>query len=272
MYYEDVSRCNVLDSEIRVEAYHHGVDAGVNLDEHPDRRRHVAHSSPHGQHGAGVVVLLESGATLSLNQNDDGVEDFIELGEVEPPTPERKSLVPHPTNVGAVRHAIGANVDVRVPAAPAVRIRVVGDRVAEASRSLDLAEGVDSTNKGIGLPPVGEGRLQAVEHGEAGKSGVYCEEDIVRNDERLEPAVARDPPRLVAMLAVVPVEVGDGRGVDSGDGQGDLGVERLLKEVLRDLERVRESRFTAVWVRDGRRCSIWGEPQDGPRRDLPGKE
>lgn len=248
------------------------MDTRVDLDEHPYRRRHVAHASPHGQHGAGVVILLESGATLSFDENDDGVEDFVELGEVEPPAPERKTLVPHPANIGAVRHTIGTNVDVGVPAAPAVCIWVVRDCVTKTSRSLDLAERVDGANKGIGLPPVWEGCLQAVEHGEAGESRVYSEKDVVRNDKCLEPAVARNPPRLVAMLAIVPVEVRDGRGVDSGDGQGDLRVERLFEDVLWDLERVRESRFAAVRVRDGRRCSIWGKPQDGPRRDLPREE
>lgn len=73
-----------------------------------------------------------------------------------------------------------------------------------------------------------------------------------------------DPPRLVAMLAVVPVEVGDGDSVDGGDGQGNLGVKRLLENVLGDLERVCEGRFPAVWVRDGRRCGIWRKLQDSP--------
>lgn len=111
-----------------------------------------------------------------------------------------------------------------------------------------------------------------MEHGEACNARVYCQEDIVCNDKCLEPAVAGNPPRLVAMLTIVPIEVGDGDGVDGGDCQWHLGVKRLLEDVLRNLEWVREGRFAAVGVRDGRRCDIRGKFEDGPCRDLPRKE
>ena len=240
------------------------MNAGVDLNEHPDRRRHVAHTSPHRQHSTGVVVLLESRATLSLDQNDYSVENLVELGEVEPPAPESKALIPHPADISAVWEAVWSNVDVRVPAAPRVRFRVVCNCVTKTSGSLDLAKRIDGANEGIGLPPIGEGSLQAVEHGHAGEGGVDGEEDIVGNDEGLEPAVAGNPPRLVAMLAIVPVEVGDGDGVHSRNCQRNFGVKRLLKDILRDLERVRKSRFAAVGVRDRRWCSIWGKLQDRP--------
>lgn len=57
-----------------------------------------------------------------------------------------------------------------------------------------------------------------MEHGEAGQGGVDGEKDVVRDNKCLEPAVAGNPPRLVAMLTVVPVEIGDSNGVDRGDG------------------------------------------------------
>lgn len=77
----------------------------VDEDEHPDGGCHEAHSSPHGQHSAGVVVLLESRATLALCEDDSRVEDFVEFGEVEPPTPESETLVPDPANIARVWQA-----------------------------------------------------------------------------------------------------------------------------------------------------------------------
>jgi hypothetical protein len=253
-------------------AYHHGVDTRVDLDKHPDGRGHVTHASPHGQHGTGVVVLLEGGATLALDQNDDGVENLVELGEVEPPAPEGKALVPHPADIGRVWEAIGANRDVGVPAAPAVCIGIIGDCVTKASWTLDLTERIDSAHNGVRFPPIREGGLQTEKHGVAGEARVDSKEDVMGDDEGLEPAVAGNPPRLVAMLAVVPVEIGDRCGVDGGNGQGDLGIERLLEDILGDLERIRECRCAAVGIRDGRRCSVWRKPQDGPCRNLPRKE
>lgn len=103
-----------------------------------------------------MVVLLESGATLSLDQNDGGVEHFVELGEVEPPAPESKTLIPHPANIGGVWETVRADVDVRVPASPSVCIQVVRDGITKTSRALDLAERIDGANERVGLSPVGE--------------------------------------------------------------------------------------------------------------------
>ena len=232
------------------------MDTGVNLNEHPDRWRHVAHASPHRQHSTSMVVLLKSRAALSFDQNDRCVKDFVEFGEIEPPAPESKTLIPHPANISGVWKAIGTNVDVRIPASPSIRIWVVCDSITKASWTLDLAERVNSANKRIGLSPVGERCFQAVEHGHAGDCRVDSEKYVVGDNKCLEPAVAGNPPWLVAMLAVVPVEVGDRNGVDGGDGQGDLGVKRLLEDILRDLEWICECRFTTVWVRDRRRRSV----------------
>lgn len=136
--------------------YHHSVNTRVDLNEHPDRWGHVAHASPHGKHSTGVVVLLEGRATLSLDQNNDGVEDLVELGEVEPPAPESKTLIPHPANICGIWETIRTNMNVGVPASPSVRVRVVCNCVTQTSGSLDLAERIDGANKGVGLPPVGE--------------------------------------------------------------------------------------------------------------------
>jgi hypothetical protein len=143
------------------------MDSGVDQGEHPDGRRHVAHASPHGQHGTCVVVLLEGEGTLALGKDDGRVEDFVELGEVEPPAPESKALGPDAAHVGRVGQAVGANEDVRVLAAPAVRGRAVGDGVAESSRAVDLAQRVNGADHRVGLAVVGDRVLQRADHGHA---------------------------------------------------------------------------------------------------------
>jgi len=93
-------------------AYHHSVNARVDKSKHPDRRGHEAHTSPHRQHSAGMVVFLECGASLALCENDGRVKDFVELGEVEPPAPESQALVPDSADIAGVGHAIGADENV----------------------------------------------------------------------------------------------------------------------------------------------------------------
>lgn len=76
--------------------YHQCVDSGVEEAEHPDGGGHEAHTSPHAEHGTGVVVSLERGAALSLGENDGRINDLVELGQVEEVSVERETLVPHP--------------------------------------------------------------------------------------------------------------------------------------------------------------------------------
>jgi hypothetical protein len=198
------------------ETYHHSVDTRVDKDKHPDGGRHEAHSSPHGQHSAGMVVLLEGGAALALGEDDGRVEDFVELGEVEPPAPEGKALVPDAADIGGVGQASrGVDQDVGVLARPGVGGGVVGDRVAESSRAVDLAERVNGADDGIGVAVVREGALQCAHHGDARDGRIHCEEDIVEDDEGEEGARLRDAPGPVSVLAIVPIEVGDDDGVDT---------------------------------------------------------
>lgn len=239
------------------------MDSRVDQDKHPDWGRHEAHASPHGQHSAGMVVFLEGGAALALGEDNGRVEDFVELGEVEPPAPEGKALVPDATDIGRVGQASrGVDQDIGVLARPGVGGRVVGDGVAESSRAVDLAERVNGADNGIGVAVVREGALQGAHHGDTRDGRVDGEEDIVEDDKGEEGARLRDSPGLVSVLAVVPIEVGDDDGVDGGDVQGHLVGQRALVDVLGNVEGVCEGGHAGVGVRDGRRRRVGRELED----------
>jgi hypothetical protein len=86
--------------------YHKGVNKGVNENKLPDGSRHVTHASPHAEHGSSVVVGLESRTELALGENDESVENLVELAEIEDPTIESQTLVPHTTADSSTGKAI----------------------------------------------------------------------------------------------------------------------------------------------------------------------
>jgi hypothetical protein len=184
-----------------------------------------------------VVVGLQSRAALAFCDNDEGVQDLVELAEVEDPTPEGQSLVPQSSNVSRVRVTVRAHVDERVLGLPNVDGRVVGCGVTKTSGSVDLAHGIGDTCKAIGVvearPCVSEGS----EHGDEGSEAVDRECDIVEDDERLEERLAGDPPRLVVTLAVHGVEGEDGEDVGDSEEEWHLWAHREVEQPWRDAER-----------------------------------
>lgn len=90
---------------------------------------------------------------------------------------------------------------------------MVGDGVAKSPWAVNFAKSIDGADYCIGLGVVRERVLQAQNHGHAGDGRIDGQEDIVEDDEGEEGAGFGDPPWLVAMLAVIPVEVCDGDGV-----------------------------------------------------------
>jgi len=94
----------------------------------------------------------------------------------------------------------------------------------------------------------------------------------VQDDEPVEETRLADPPRLVAMAAVVRVEQ-DGRGrVHSGDGQRDVGRQDGIVDVCRNGNRVPEAQMVGRGRRQRRRGCVWGELEDRPRGELDGVE
>ena len=217
-----------------------------------------------------MVVFLERGASLALCENDSRVKDFVELGEVEPPTPESQALVPDSADIAGVGHAIRTDENVCVEAGPGVVVGAVGNGVAQTAGTVNLAESVNGADDGIGLAVVGKRVLQAADHGHASDGRVDGQEDVVEDDKGVEGPGLCNPPRLVAMLAVVPVDVGDGNEVDGGDGQRDLVREGALVDVLRYREWVCEGRLASPWGRNGRGRGIGGELEDCSRGPVPG--
>jgi hypothetical protein len=239
------------------------VNTRVDQNEHPDGRGHEAHTSPHGQHSAGMVVFLERSATLALHEDDNGVQDLVELGEVEPPAPESKTFVPDSAYVRLVwETSRRIDKDVGVLASPGVGGRVVGDCVAKSAGTIDLAERIDSADNRVRVAVVREGVFQGADHGHAGDGRVDSQEDIVEDDKGEKRTRLRDLPWLVAMLTVVPVEVCDRDGVDGSNRQRNLVSQRALEDVLRDVEWVREGRDFGVGVRNRRRRRVWWELED----------
>jgi len=155
-----------------VNTYHHGMDTRVDESKHPDRRRHVADTRPHAQHGACMVVRLERGAALALHDDDERVDHLVELGQIKHPAPPGKTLVPDTSQVVRLRVPIRVQLDVWILALPLVCHRVVVDGVAQATRSMDLAERIDGSNDGVGLRVVGDRMLERADHGPAGHSRV----------------------------------------------------------------------------------------------------
>jgi len=133
-----------------------------------------------------------------------------------------------------------------------------------------VAQGVDGSDNGVGLGVVGDGMLERADHGPTGYGRVDGEEDVVQDDEDVEGTRLADPPRLVAMLAVVCVEQGDGGRVDGGDGQGHNGLQSAVVDVLGDGERVPEAREGSLsdGRRNSRRGGVWGKLEDGPLGEL----
>lgn len=154
------------------------------------------------------MVRLQRGAALALRDDNGGIQNLVELGEVEEPAPERETLVPKPTNVRRIRSAELAEMDELVLGSPRIGSRVVVCRVTKPSRPMHLAERVDYVYYAVRVVSAGEGVFHGPDHGDKRDCRVQGEEDIVEDDERVERTRLADGPWLVAAPAIVRVEEG----------------------------------------------------------------
>lgn len=207
------------------------MDKRVDEDKDPNGSRHVTNASPHAHHGTSMVVGLESGAGLALGQDDKGIEDLVELAEVEDPTVVRQTLGPHTTTGthGVGRSRSEASVD-------AVGLVVV-QRVGHTGFTVEMAESVGRGSDAVRAKGVRETPLQTVEHAPAGPGGVDGEEDIVENDEVAEYPRLADSPGLLVVGEVVAIGQLDSDGVGESDANGHASVEGSAEDALGDVER-----------------------------------
>lgn len=114
---------------------------------------------------------------------------------------------------------------------------------------MHFTEGVDGTNETTRTIQARPCDMEPTSHGKTGHGRVDGEEDVMEDHKGKEGLGLADGPGLVAMLAIVGIDGGDGRGVDSSNGDGDGRVQQLIEEVRIDLKRT----GNAVEVVRGRR-------------------
>jgi len=73
---------------------HDRVNERVENNKDPDGGGLVVDAGPHGDHGAGMVVGLEEGRATALDDDNNGVNDLVEFGEVKDVAPVTERAVP----------------------------------------------------------------------------------------------------------------------------------------------------------------------------------
>lgn len=219
------------------------MNARVDKGEHPNGCGHVSHAGPHAHHGAGVVVGLQGGAKSALGQNDEGIEDLIELAEVEDPAVESQALIPQPASVDTARQSF-----------PLVLLLEVRGRIAESTGAVELAEAVHSSGQAIGAAGAHNRPPQSAKHAHKGPCRVNSEENVVQHDKEAEWRGFADSPRFLAGRLVVLVQKLRGDSVRCGDRDGDLGVQCRPENAIRDGKGIVEVwRRNRLWFRRRRK-------------------
>ncbi|KAH6606657.1 hypothetical protein Trco_005810 [Trichoderma cornu-damae] len=187
----------------------------------------------------GGVFGHDGRAVLALGQDDEGVEDLVELAEVEDPAVVVEALVPHAARLGAAGHA-GAGEHGgsragrgRVPAPGGV---VVVDGVAQAARPVEAAEAIGGGRDAAGAEGADEAPPHDAHHAPEGPGRVDGQEDVVQDDEGEEGARLADAPGLPAARLVVLVEQLCRDGIGGGNGQRNPSVQGRHVEAVGDVE------------------------------------
>jgi len=153
-----------------------------------------------------MVVSLQSRAPLPLGRDDKGVQELVELAEIEQPAPEGETLVPHAANIGGVRSSVWQQVDDGVLDLPGSGGRVEGDGVTQTARTVYLAERVGHTGQSVGVVEAGPDTIRSPRQGSKGDGRVEGQEDVVQHDKDLEGASLCNPPRFVSIANIVRVD------------------------------------------------------------------
>lgn len=171
-----------------------------------------------------MVVCLQQAALAALEQDDGGVDNLVELAQVEPPAVPSEGALPEALDGDALVRALDGG---RRAIAAAHRHQDAAGLLA------DLAQ----TTDGIGHAALVEGVVQAADHAHERPCRVHGEEDVVGDDEGLERPRLRDRVRLARGPAVEQV---CGYGVGSGKGEWHADVEQRGVDVGRDRDVLRD--------------------------------
>lgn len=210
------------------------MDARVDKDKHPNGRGHVAHTGPHAHHGTGVVVGLERGAQLALCQDNEGIENLVELAEVEDPAVKGQALVPDAAHVGAIGSSVTCQGDIAGVGCPAAFLGVVEDCISKASWTMEAGHAVDEAVDTLGGGRIDHTTVHDADHTVKRPCRVGGQEYVVGDNESVEETGFADGPWLLAIGGVVDVQELRSDGVDGSNGQRHFRIEGGLVDVVRD--------------------------------------
>lgn len=182
------------------EAYHHSVNTRVQEAEEPDSWSHIAHTSPHAHHRTSMVISLQSRRSLSLGQDNNGINNLVKLGKVKEPSIESKTLIP---KTSTSRQSSARDISLASSGGnPLLSSRIICDGVAKSRWSVELAKRVNHPNDSLRSRWRWDSSLKPLPHAYESPSRVHGEENVVQDHDPVEGAGLGDGPWLVAARGV----------------------------------------------------------------------
>lgn len=147
-----------------------------------------------------MVVSLQSRRSLSLSQDNNGINNLVKLGKVKEPSIESKTLIP---KTSTSRQRSGRDISLtRSGGNPLLSRRIICDGVAKSRWSIELAKAVNHTNDSLRSRWRWDSSLKPLPHADECPSRVNGEENVVKNDDPVEGAGLGDGPWLVTARGV----------------------------------------------------------------------
>lgn len=214
------------------------MDERVDQNKYPDGSRHVTHTSPHAKHGTGVMVGLQGRAEFALGEDNEGVQNFVKLAQVENPAIVVESFVPNTSHLSAAGLATvqAADESIGVRAVPVRRGVVEIQGASQATRTMKAAEAVSSGSNTARPEWAHDAASHATQHAPKGPCRVDSEQHIVKDNKGEEGLGFAHGPRLLVAGGIELVQSLGGHCVQRGNGQWDLGVKSCLVDVVGDVE------------------------------------
>lgn len=145
------------------ERYHQSVDARIDDDEHPDRRRHETNTGPSAEHGAGMMEGLEERGIFTLCEYDEGIDNLVELGQVEQPAIKGKPFIPQAAKISSVREVL-IELHSSVGELPGIVGKTESGSAAVATRTVEFAESIHSPYQFVFAFPTRQCLFDSIDH------------------------------------------------------------------------------------------------------------